>query len=369
MKTACVCWTPYQIFNIVNFIEQNMEQIKGTCDLYIIDMKALQGIKNKLEREQIFENIYIVKNYKEKYYILDRFEKMIDIVFPKRALKSKLLVKQKIKFDNYSKIISSGWNKYFISLVAVNPNAKVILLEDGTGSYLGDFRDKEMPLTYKLLNKITNKGALSVNVAIEYLYEKELMSGVTTYPISTMPKVNNEVFENLSRVFSYVPTSYYKNKKYIFLTQPLNDIQKLSAQYQENLIFDVLKQYSEKVLVRVHPRQNKINTFLDIDEKKEVWELLCKNEINNDKVLIGIFSSSQITPKIIYNKEPKLIFLNEIALENGFGIHKEFYTFLNKLKKIYHNDIYLPRNIAELKNILEKIDNEDMVDINSPKEN
>lgn len=358
MKTACVCWTPYQIFNLVNFIEHNVEQTKGTCDLFLIDMKAYEGITSRLEKENIFNNIYLVENYKEKYYLLDRIEKAFDIIFPKKALTNKLKIKKKIEFEGYSKIIASGWNKYFVNLVAVNPNARVILLEDGAGSYFGDFRHIEMPFTYKLLNKITKKGALSVKVDIEYLYKKELLIGKTTYNTLTMPNINNEVFSILAKIFDFNDQNDYINKKIVFLTQPLKDIKKLNRFYNENQIYELLNKYSDKVIVRVHPRQEKVNTFLDLDNSNEMWELLCYKHINKDKVLIGIFSSAQLTPKLIYNNEPKLIFLNEIALENGIGTHNEFYTFLEKFKNTYHNDIFIPKTIQELALIIDDINSE-----------
>lgn len=35
MRAAFICWRPYQLFNAVNMVYNNLEDLKDTSDIYI----------------------------------------------------------------------------------------------------------------------------------------------------------------------------------------------------------------------------------------------------------------------------------------------------------------------------------------------
>ena len=84
------------------------------------------------------------------------------------------------------------------------------------------------------------------------------------------------------------------------------------------------------------------------DNNNFPWELICSKEINDNTVLIGVFSTAQFSPKELYNIEPYIIFLYKIIKPVGIDI-KAIDEMTALLKNTYRNKtkIIIPNNIDE----------------------
>ena len=67
--------------------------------------------------------------------------------------------------------------------------------------------------------------------------------------------------------------------------------------------------WQTKTIVRPHPREKQREYYgLTSDRESTLWELVCANSITDDHVLINFFSTAPLSPKIMYDKEPVVIF-------------------------------------------------------------
>lgn len=349
---AIVCWRPYQIFNAVNLCLASSEFKYAEIDLYLMNVSCVTNVLDNLRKVGIFRDIYLYDDYSRRNYILDRLIKIVDICLPKVAISRRTIGKRsRVKYDI---IAASGWEKYFVSMVAVNKNCKVVMFEDGMGSYLGDQRDIEMPPSYKLLNRVTTKGPMSVKVEKLYLNRKGIELGERSYEVVNSPELTEQTKTILDQIFEYKGNEIPKNKKIIYLSQPYEDYKSLENNPDEDII-PILETYKDDVIVRLHPSQKKVDIPLELDESNGMWELVCGECVDRDTVLISMFSTTMFTPKIIYNKEPILIFLFGIYLDERWAGNKNALNLVNKVRQNYSNTIYTPTTVKELRQILDEI--------------
>ena len=128
---------------------------------------------------------------------------------------------------------------------------------------------------------------------------------------------------------------------------------------EQEKYMDLLKECKpEDYCVKPHPRDLKMN------ESKYVMENCGNFEVANmyydmsDKVFISIISTACLTPYMIYNRKPVLIYLYKIFLK-----HYMFKEWIEAAKIIemvassdeYTGKIFLPNSLEELKMIIKSL--------------
>jgi hypothetical protein len=80
----------------------------------------------------------------------------------------------------------------------------------------------------------------------------------------------------------------------------------------------------------------------------------CQNSITNNHVLMSFFSTAAFSPKIIYDKEPYVIFLHKITGFNFFNADILIY----RLQSMYADSekVMQPKNVKELSMILKDLE-------------
>ena len=247
-------------------------------------------------------------------------------------------------------LIASGWAKYFCYLAAVNKKAKVVLTDDGMGSYTGDFRLREMPKFYQLLDKLTGNGPMGVKVSKMYVMRKDLMIAENDYPAENMPEMTDEIFETVKQVFGYAHVDAYDGKRIVYLAQPL-DAFRAPQKVEEGQIIDILQPYSKQTILRLHPRQTYEVEGLERDKSGAMWELLCRDSISDDSILIAAYSTAQITPRMVCDKAPTIIILRNLY----FGKPEREDRFIANFKKTYRGKIFVPETVEEFKTIMQTL--------------
>lgn len=346
MNCAFVCWRPFQIFNSVNFIYHNYENTKGNSDIYILNISDNIKCLNGLNKSGLFKNIYLFKKGYNRNPLKTRIQLFKDHIVPRKAIKRDLLDKKNVKFDNYDILIGSGYLGFFLYLIEVNKNARIILLEDGIISYQGDERVLRQETWMNIiLNKVFHKGDLSISVESLYLNNIDFKANSYPYLIKPMPILDQQTIKLLKQVFDCEEINTY-DKKVIYLDQPLEAEPCVNPNIEQKIL-EVLIAINDKLILREHPNKICISNGFKKEEYRIIWELRA-SEINDSSTLIGYFSTAQMTPFIIYGKIPNLIFMYRLILNKNSKRYKNIDNLIMRFKKSYPGEIIIPESLDEL---------------------
>ena len=121
----------------------------------------------------------------------------------------------------------------------------------------------------------------------------------------------------------------YNSHRFVYFSQLLSsDANEIQI---EKDIVDNIFNFKDDFIVRPHPRgMTTLYEGLNIDNTYSQWELCCA-EINGNSVLIGNFSTALFIPKLIYDKEPTVIFTYKMY---GNSFVEEA---VNRLRTLYSN--------------------------------
>lgn len=239
-------------------------------------------------------------------------------------------------------------------------NSKFYFLEEGLSTYTDfnhEFQNRN-PWIIRL-NNISFKLLIPTFQGV-FIYNNSLYDGkMKTFEL---PSLNIEFFTSLIKFkVDFLPRK-------LFLGTPLNTVDSLLSDvlsFEEKEIFQtsVLEVLCniENILVknnvhyRPHPNEQKesISSNYELFENDNPWELIL-GSCSNSNVVISIFSTAAITPKVLFNKEPKVVFLFRLLPSYSFYQAEEI---LSRLKSIYSNeqDVIAPSTILELEQILEEL--------------
>ena len=349
-----VCWTPYQIFNAINFVLSDVEGAKGNTDIYIYhDFRNSQVISEAVKKADIFSHVYDVEIYDKKRKIwYSKFNKIKRLLMPYSTVKRYLLSDIDVRKQGYKTLVVSGNNLFAINLYNCIKDMQVYFIDDGIGTYFGDIRES-VTLLYKIFDKLFKRGPLSYDVKKLYVNNKKVCNSTMSDEIVQLPAIENDsiVEAKTKEVFSYIESDLYDQKRFIYLTQPLHEVCENAAEIEEK----ILSAIHSSVLLRVHPRQN-TEEYSDyaIDTACNLWELECVRKIKNTHTLISAFSTAQFAPKLFFDREPTIIFT--------YKLYKNFNTdvtdMIDMLRSQYSdpNRIIVVETLEELVKVLQKLE-------------
>lgn len=115
--------------------------------------------------------------------------------------------------------------------------------------------------------------------------------------------------------------------------------------------------------MRFHPRMLKPeDSFLDftVDRAGSLWELICADQITDRHILISKCSTSQFIPKMLFDKEPWLIFtcrLYEYVNKRDRRLREKDEEMINRAMDIYRNKekIIVINSWKEIDSIIQNI--------------
>ena len=314
MKIAWICETPYQLLNFLNYAWCRVNS-EDEIDVYIANQfKDSIEIQNRIKEEHLCKNIYsylppVNRNFFSRLYHL--------IVAPEVQMKKMLTNLEDISQLSYD-VLFISYNTLFARLFYLTVSSKhVYYFDDGSGSYHGDISK----FSWRVLIPSLFLGRNLYKMKAEALFvnnppfcKNEHIKDIRAFP--PLKDENDEKWESIQRIFNYTGENRYREKALILLTQPSNerDIRKDFTDWE---IINRLRVYNEQLIVRPHPRQTELEidkyrgSFL-IDNEQDMWELICADQITDEHILIGTFSTAQLNPKILFNKEPYILFLYEL---------------------------------------------------------
>ena len=350
-----VCWTPYQVFNAVNFVLSDVEGSRGNTDIYIYhDFGNSRALSQRLKDSGIFNHVYDIEIYDKRRKIwYSKFTKLKRLLMPYSTIKRFLEADIDVRKQGYKTLVISGNNLFSINMYNSIKDLQVYFIDDGTGTYFGDMRERDITLIYKIFNILFNRGPMSYDVKKLYVNNKAICKATISDTIVQLPRLQSgtEVETRLREIFDYKDNTAYSDNKYIYMTQPLYEtsIGKKAREREEAILTSV----KDNVLVRVHPRQElEEYAGYKLDTAKNLWELECVRQITDNHVLIGCFSTSQLAPKLLFDCEPKVIFTYKLY---GVEIYNAEAT-IQLLKDSYREPgrIMVPETIEELTELLKE---------------
>lgn len=360
MNICYICNTPYQLFNSLNHYYHNN---KGETDLYIGKIfYKYEKISELLYKESIFSNIYMYDCPKYSN-IIDKFLQTFVEVYAIDKSVRKWTHQEEILNVAYDVIYMSVYTPFSIALKQINPNAQIILFDDGIGTYTGNAQKmdfKKRRLIYRILGKKfpdLDYDILYVN-SIEFY---NLTNQIKKEEVCSLPGINKgetDFLSLLNRVFRLGSEEIYDQRHLIFLTQP-NDRSKTRYKVIEKSILERLQTAKESLLLRVHPREFEYD-FGDFeqDKNRSLWELVVLNHITDEHILVSVFSTAQFIPKVMYGMEPTLIFTYKLYQDiyTSKEIAEMEYT-VSKLADLYTDKakIIIPQNFESFSNALLKL--------------
>ena len=334
MKSLFVCYTEYQVFNAISIVKERKNE---RVELFLINPnKIMIDIVSAKEVKESFQNIELLKvNIPNgvKSTIINKFTKKVN------------------KFEYlFIANINTFTNLLFNSLYKVNNKIKVILFEDGLGSYI---RKIEGVSQYrkKIFILMTGKRIISNNdIESLYIRDKALLS----YTVNK--KINIEEFSYIQDILMF-KKYILKGKNNIFFDQPFTVD---NIKIDEIDLLDKVSKVTGEILLKYHPRQKKkLYSSLElIKELKNIkmWEFEANNPSIESCNLITVNSTAVFIPTLLYGYKPKIIILNKLVLKENPDLNikwmETFNIFLEKFKGKYGDIVFEPESYNELGEIL-----------------
>lgn len=358
MKYAFVCDTPYQLLSIISYVSTYRDDVEYS-DVFVEILRSNNVDMHKLcvniQKMGLFNHVYEMERMVYKHKKLAPVYKIYEWLFPKESFVKSVKNSKKMVYNDweYDVVGMTGPFPLIRNIKSLAVDSKVIFLEDGAGSYSGKI-GIELSGRGRFVQKLLKRGPKYINPEACYLYKPELYKGEYESIVKKMI-FPLEKMSQLKKVFDIKDTSIelFKKNNVIYLGQ--TEFLSEKNNNSEKKIIEILREKVPGMVVRAHPAQDKaIYKGCNIDYEMNQWELICGDAITDNHVLIGKYSTAQIIPKLLYDKEPTLIFTYKM-----YGINEKFvYDGIESIREIYKdkNKIVCVNNNKEIIQALSKVD-------------
>lgn len=326
MHIAIVADTPYQVMNAINLKTCNRLFLNESVDLFLgHQFKSSKKISNLIREKNIFTNVYdfYPPLSSKKRNILYR---ILEVLYPEYGLNKLLKSSKSNDFRNkYNIILFSILTEMSKLLLLSNYNADVYMFDDGIGSYSRNLNPNSViPPKRLFLYRLLGLNIANPNIIKGlFLNNPKLYCGNEFNNIFCIRDNGNDNTKILNDIFNGSDSKKYLANNIIYFTAPDNDVDFNICNYiTENI---------DKVLIRFHPRQNTESYQMyngDKDYGDGLWELICSSYITDDYILIGLYSTAQLTPFMLFEKQPYLIFTYKLFED---GITNELKEAIEKM--------------------------------------
>ena len=353
-RYAVLAGTPYTLFNILNFVENTIDK-NSVVDLYVRSMPMTESYISKIKSKRLFNDVYTFKLRPKEHSIGYYFYDLRQAVFPAMFLEEIIQEPINLNDKNYDVITITSGFEVEMALVRVFPTAAQVAIEDGLGSYIGDIvHDHRLKWIWRVLGRRTEL----IQPEILYVNNKDACKSTLTHNIENLMNLDDcsETFQKLiNEIFQCKNTELYAKADLIYLTQPVEDLA-INREQVNSIMEEVFIISKDRLLVRKHPRDTGYyKQNIKQDEKLSLWEMICKYYVHDDKCLIGICSTAQIMPKMLFNYEPTIIFTYKLFnWKQKIGAYELFEKVEQMIRDLYKNKerVFAPKTTSELQEFL-----------------
>lgn len=360
-KVLYMCYTEYALLNCMKSVANNVLKKEQKSDVLIFHRtENMKKISSRLKQTSIFDNVYDFKYINE----LSTLNKILCVAMPFQIMPQYNMEEKFPDFSDYNVLISQCM--LFVLIVTQLSNLKEIyLIDEGLSSYTGrTINSNKRNIYWKIFRKIIfNKRRVVIDG--EILNSPQMLSSsCSKVNIYDLNKSETNESVNIYEIFPYVDHSLYKKNYTVYLGTPVEglmgllertciDEKKFKVRTERVLkkCFDFFE--NENIIYRMHPNESKekvTKKFQDsnvlIDEVKNTWELEVQKYIGASNILISFFSTACFTPKLLFDREPVLIFLYRIFDESFYNADET----VEKFRDLYRNKnkIIVLNSIEEL---------------------
>lgn len=358
MSIAICAATPFQALNAINLVCNSLEKTERKVlfyrDFSVESHDILLGIRKYHIFDCIYEYDLESKSNILKYMTNDAIQAVSPSIFVKWVTKSHIDLNQE-EFDTIT--ITSG-TELEVALTRIYPNARTIAYDDGLGSYVGDIvHDHKLNFIWRLLGRRTD----SIWPETLYINNVEFCDSRLSKnkkKLISLGEADAGFKYMIYDIFNVSDNDLYDLRPLIYLSQPLNELGSNMDRFEDS-IENVLSEFEKYGIYRKHPRDSrKTELKFKKDDSNCIWELICGDKIDEDSVLISCCSTAQIMPKILYNKEPWIIFTYKLyGIDKSPVYESRFYPVITRLKSCYKQNYKIeePESVEDLAKVIRKI--------------
>ncbi len=365
---AFVVSSPYQILNSLQLHYPFQEE----ADIYVLEQFGeCSSLVESLRESKTFKNVIQVPN------MTDSSRKRVKEIINRNiaySVKTSPFVKNRVYDRAYFANIDMTAYMLLKYMKKCNPDIAFDKIEDGLGDYTAlecpDISSRIDALFHKLFGgtEIFQKEELTDIQQRMYVYAPEFLpENRQTSKVRMIADHSDkkDFREMINRIFGI------EEKDKLLYRILLFDAAAASA--LDNKVDEILQQtlgtlnkyfLKEEIGIKLHPRRQQ-----DIYQGYNKWgkqsippEMLYVNmgEELSDKILVGFLSTANVTPKLMFDKEPYLILLYKIIYNCGDVADidiEEFDGITERVKRIYNvkEKIFVPESIEELGGILHSL--------------
>lgn len=352
------CGTEYTMINCLNLCLNEIKRDSTFFDIAIFERtKKIRLLSDSLRESGVFRNVY-------NYIFINRLNTIILICLflapiPMLNYFFALNNLKKIKKNSYDVIISQNLI-YALLFLRLNKKAQVYLIEEGLSSYTGRTSNSaSRSFLFKLVFRLFFGRKFSDLISQQYFYNPDLNLS-DTKSISEIPQFPASNHKLLNKFFKYSHNHIYDESTVVYLGAPLFGLKDLLLdrnppnleieKLAKTIISKMLNYPNKKKLIyRKHPLESVENIdgvhHYDFDIVDNVWELECLNSITEKHIIISFFSTGAFSPKLLFGKEPTVVFLYQL-------LNKEFKNadeLVDKFRKQYSE----PSKVIQIKSLNE----------------
>lgn len=346
---AFIGTVPFTLIEAINYVMSN--EISD-ADLYLV--KVFQGAEKaaeRISRAGIFKNVYVLDDVLLTYPIT--LKKCVHVINNGKQT-IELLSRKSYDFCYYN---NSGWlinSIFYTGFLKGNNAVKNIFIEHGYYSYVTDYSEKPwyMRLLIRMIGLKCMDGSMIDSI---YMFEPKLMCTPHHGQIKKMKKLDKEnpaLIAALNQTFQYDPkANEYHEKDIIVMEQGPMKVA-FDKDTFWNKVFACIDM--DRTIIKAHPRQ-KESTLSGrgavISQNHTLpWEMEILNNNINEKVQITIFSGACVSPKLMFDDEPTVIFLYKLLPTDYSFLGKKIMEFADEIGKKYRTPekYFVPETFEEL---------------------
>lgn len=354
-KTIFLCDTPFQLMNIINMRLSEKKSAQEYADLVIVNsFKNSERRYRRVCESGLFDHVFLAKpeRWTNLPQTLSRKVKiMMGYVFPGRYVQRQIQSFAPCDRKNYyDRVVFSVFTHMFSAVLKRNARAELCLIEDGTGSYHAANMLAGSGKAYKLVCQLFRFGPFMKRAEWLLVNNASFCTSTVSRKIGPLPPIGEEFLRYACGIFEIQPLR--EESRIVYLSQP-GDGNELLERFIHATAKD-LSIFGDALTIRLHPREKMNDDYAAyrVDDGQNMWELqlALQNERLKDTFLVGYYSTAQLTPKLLYNKEPYLVFTYRLydgtteEGKNGLDAQIEY------VRSLYADPtkIFVPQNVEKM---------------------
>lgn len=349
-KNLYLVHTPFQLMNCLNIVEDYYKDDINHIVLLHRNMKKYLSIIRKYnDKIHVYHYDFLFDDYSKSNKLLIKTSLVINLIKGKRSIRK--VANRNIKYDSlFIPSENIGCNITYNYFYELNNSLELFVYDDGVGTYAKGYLKGKNHFLYEKISKLLYGTFFWEKLKKIFCYQPEFIDDSNLDIVKV--KINStEVIEKLfSEHLDDCLINKYNMSKIIYLDQGC-----IPSSYENTKIFiELCKKYyrNNEVVLKNHPRVSPVyeSDSFEKDKSGNTFESVFFNIDIDEKVLVSMCSTSCLTPYILKEKYPYIIFLGLMNTNRYENVFSTLY-FRNVISNYKPNKIFIPKNKDELESV------------------